>query len=339
MPRLPDVQQFLSSGGKRVYRLPCKVFPEFTGRVYLVLGAGPPTLVDVGSGQGESTRNILAGIETVRRDFGESVHIEQIERILITHGHSDHYGGLPDMLALTEAEVCIHPLDGRLITAAHEFAVIARGRLRRLVRQAGTPEDVATEFLTHYWKMPGGLPSLPVNVDVLAGDEVDGMRVLHTPGHSPGHVCLLVDDLLLCGDHVLARTMPQLWPESLRAYKGLGHYLESLRVVRETPRIRIALPGHEAIIEDLYERINAIERSQHRRVGHVISVFDEMERPLTIWDISSRSFPQTAGFFGLLAFMDTAARVEYLHERGRVRLANLEQIADDGEAAWEYVKV
>ena len=73
MPKLPPVKRFEASNGVRVYRIPCQVFDYLSARVYLLLGAGPPTLVDTGSGQGESTAQILAGLKTVRTEFGESV--------------------------------------------------------------------------------------------------------------------------------------------------------------------------------------------------------------------------------------------------------------------------
>ncbi|NLE38046.1 MAG: MBL fold metallo-hydrolase [Pirellulaceae bacterium] len=336
MPRLPDVTQFLSSAGKRIYRIPCKAFSAFTARVYLVLGAGPPMLVDTGSGQGESSQNILDGIDTVRREFGESIRIEDVRRIVITHGHHDHYGGLPAILARTDAEVCIHPLDARMLTAGRECAVMAFRNLRRFLVEAGTPPEVISEFLVHEWQWPKPFQPIRVNIDLLGRDEMDGLGVLHTPGHSPGHVCLVADDLLLCGDHILARTIPQLWPESLRPYQGLGHYLDSLRVVRAVPRIRMALPGHEPIIEGLYERIDAIERFQTRRITQITDVFETAGRPMTIWNIAQDIYPQTSGFFALLAFMDTAARVEYLHQRGRLRLVNLDRIESDDDATWEY---
>ncbi|HBO45091.1 MAG TPA: MBL fold metallo-hydrolase [Planctomycetaceae bacterium] len=336
MPRLPDVIQFLSSAGKRIYRIPCQAFSAFTARVYLVLGAGPPTLIDTGSGQGESCQNILDGIDTVRREFGESVRIKDVRRIVITHGHSDHYGGLSAVLARTDAEVCIHPLDAGRLTACRESAVVALRNLRRLLVEAGTPPEVTAEFLSHHGQSSEPIPSVPVNVERLACDEMDGLRVLHTPGHSPGHVCLVADDLLLCGDHILARTIPQLWPESLRPYQGLGHYLDSLRNVRAIPRIRIALPGHEPIIEGLYERIDAIERFQSRRIAQIADLVRAASQPMTIWDIAGSVYPRTGGFFALLAFLDTAARVEYLHCRGRLRLANLDRIEADQHAAWAY---
>ncbi|MBN2216291.1 MAG: MBL fold metallo-hydrolase [Pirellulales bacterium] len=337
MPRLSEVQQFLSSGGARVYRIPCKVLGELTGRVYLVLGAGEPTLVDAGSGQGESTQNILDGLDAVRRAFGESTDAAHIKRIIVTHGHLDHYGGLGELLARMTAEVWIHPLDSRAIAAPEESAALARHAARQVLVQAGVPEETGRELLAHHWLAPREPPAAITNVKLLETNAIDDIRVLHSPGHSPGHVCLLVDDLLLCGDHILPRTIPQLWPESLRPYKGLGHYLESLDRVRAVPGIRLALPGHEAIIEDVYRRIDEIRRSQTRRIQYVADLMRRANGPTTIWQIARGLYQQTAGFFALLAFMDAASRVEYLHQRGALRVANLEQIESDPRAAWQYV--
>ena len=122
MPVLPPVKKFVSQTGVRIYRIPCQVLPALSARVYLLLGAGPPTLVDTGSGLEMSTRHILAGVETVRREFNEPIHLGDIGRIMISHGHTDHVGGLPDLLPLTAAQVAIHPLDREVITSNREFA-------------------------------------------------------------------------------------------------------------------------------------------------------------------------------------------------------------------------
>jgi len=57
---------------------------------------------------------------------------------------------------------------------------------------------------------------------------------------------------------------------------------------------------------------------------------------MTMWEIAGAIYQQTAGFYASLAFMDTAARVEYLHQRGRLHLANLEAIEAEPQAAWQY---
>ena len=336
MPRLPDVQRFVTSGDTRIYRIPCKVLPHLTARVYLVLGAGDVTLVDVGSGQGESTRNVLDGLRTVRDEFGESVRPKDIRRILLTHGHLDHVGGLADMLDQTDAQIGIHPLDSVSITACAERGVLRRHKTAWLLQQTGVPSARHEELLQNHVAQPSRLPTVTVDVAMEDGMTLDGMEFIHTPGHSPGHVCIAIDDVLLGGDHILPRTIPQQWPESIRPYTGLGHYLESLEKIRRRTGLRWALGGHEPVIEDVYKRIDDIQRSQQRRLDRLVDVLGKAERPLTVWEASQAIYLQSKGFYVLLTLMDTAARAEYLHQRGRLAIANLDEVAADERAPWRY---
>ncbi|NJL29370.1 MAG: MBL fold metallo-hydrolase [Thermoanaerobaculia bacterium] len=111
-----DVTRHSTSDGRTIYRLPLEVFPAFEGNAYLVTGGERPILVDCGSGQSVSNRDLERGFEQVRERFGERVGFQDLGAIVITHGHIDHFGGLPFVRARSTAPVGIHLLDRRVLT-------------------------------------------------------------------------------------------------------------------------------------------------------------------------------------------------------------------------------
>jgi glyoxylase-like metal-dependent hydrolase (beta-lactamase superfamily II) len=338
MPDLPSVRRFVSDTGVRVYRIACNVFPDLdlTGRVYLLLGAGPPTLVDTGSGSEESTKDIFQGLELVRSQFGESVQLDDVKRILMTHAHVDHFGGLPDILHHAPAEVGVHPLDCRMIAAYDERSVVANNLLRAFLVQAGLSPERQTEIIEtgrHRQKPVGRAWATFALRD---GDELDGLRFIHTPGHAPGHVCIRIGDILLTGDHILARTVSQQWPESTSAYLGLGHYLDSLEKIRRLEGIRVALGGHEPPIENLHRRIDEIRQSNFRRLDRLLGILDRAPEPLTIEEATRHMYAHQHGFQALLALTDVGARIEYLDQHGRLSITNLSEMAGAALPVYRY---
>jgi glyoxylase-like metal-dependent hydrolase (beta-lactamase superfamily II) len=153
-----------------VWRIPTTV-GDLINSYALVDADGTVTLVDAGLRRGY--RRIQAGLDSIGVKPGD------VRRVVVTHAHRDHVGGLAKMVAGTGADVAAHE---------REAPYLRDGRAPRTARGRGGRVPVATvaeQFLDG--------TVLPV-----AG----GLRVVHTPGHTPGHVSLLhlPTGVLITGD-------------------------------------------------------------------------------------------------------------------------------------------
>jgi len=329
---VPPVQRFESNTNVRIYRVSCRAFPKLVTHVYLLIGAGPVTLVDTGSGYGESTADLFAGLETVRRDFGESAGPDAIERILITHGHHDHFGGLVQFRGRVTAEVGIHPLDRWVLSGYEERLIVATQGIRAFLKRAGCPSAKEDALVARYLSTKKDVRSQRVDFLLEDGHTLDGLEFIHVPGHCPGQVCIRVGDILLTADHVLPRTTPHQSPESITASTGLRHYLESLEKIGRLEGIRLCLGGHEEPFGGLRERVTAIRKDHEVKLERIRSLLAEAGT-LTMDELSGRMYPWAEDWHELLAIEEVGAHVEYLYERGELAVANVAELESGAHPA------
>jgi glyoxylase-like metal-dependent hydrolase (beta-lactamase superfamily II) len=324
-PSLPQVRRFEGSEGSRIYRITCDAFPGLTVHAHLLIGLGPPTIIDVGSGFGEANRQLMQGLELVRSEFAEPVGVADIRRIIITHGHIDHFGGLSFLHERApQAEIAIHELDVLILTSFEERVAVAKRAIRRFLQEAGVGAELLADFMDVYGFSKKNVRSLPVARALIDNQELDGLRFIHTPGHCPGQVCIIAGDVIFTADHILPEISPHQAPESIMPYTGLGHYLESLDKVERLGEFRLALGGHQGPMQDLGKRITDIRQGHHRKLDKILTIVRN-NGPLTINDISQQLYTHVKGFHVLLALEEVAAHVEYLSQHAKLRIANLDE--------------
>ncbi len=160
------------------------------------------TLID--SGLANRKERFLRALSEIKRSP------EELKHIVLTHHHTDHAGNVAALVEASGADVWVHPLD----------APIVRGE--KPVPGAN-PKSIVSKML---WPLVGRLSvynSLaPARVDheVAEGQELpiaSGMKAVHTPGHTAGHMCYLLErhgGILFVGDaagNVFGRLGPPLW--------------------------------------------------------------------------------------------------------------------------------
>ena len=329
-----NVQQFETSDGRSIYTFKTQAFPNLVSNIYIIDDGDQLILVDTGSGFRDANKELVEGFTAVAEHSGKAISLEAIDQILITHGHIDHFGGLPFVREHTDAPVGIHILDRRVITTHEERSIFASSRLDTFLEGAGITEE-HRQGLMEVYKF-GKMYYQSQQVDFLLEEEkpaVGGIEVYHVPGHCPGQVCLKIDDIMLTADHILSRTTPHQAPESITNNMGLGHYLDSLTKIERVSGVRLALGGHEDPMEDVYGRIHAIKASHEKRLNKIIDICTE---PKSIAEISKALFGQVESYHVLLALEETGAHVEYLYQRGELLAANLDEIEQNSHPVVQY---
>jgi glyoxylase-like metal-dependent hydrolase (beta-lactamase superfamily II) len=195
-------------------------FRDWQVYVYYLFDGDEVTVIDTG-GRGSAPR-IIEGLRELGKDAPD------VTRILLTHGHQDHAGSSSSLAAETGAPVHMHGEDAGHVRDGTDYPRLnPRTALGRLLLLRGLPTRVE---------------ATPIAGELKDGDKISGLRVYHTPGHSPGHVAFLWPrdgGVLIVGD--LAFNLPYLAAPPL--YHQRDQMWSSLRMVSQLD-FEVACFGH-----------------------------------------------------------------------------------------------
>jgi glyoxylase-like metal-dependent hydrolase (beta-lactamase superfamily II) len=300
---------------------------EFEGNnaVYLFDGDdGPTTLVDTGSPTADARDQLVGGLS----DHG--VAPADLDRILLTHHHSDHSGLAGYLQDESGATVHAHPADVGLVErdeAAWEEMEALRDRA---LEEWGMPEGPSAELTAFLGGFDLEFGPAPAVDPIEAGDRIPAgdheLEVLALPGHAAGLVGFAFDDggerHLLSGDALLPKYTPNVGGADLRVESPLAKYLDTLVRIARGGYDR-AWPGHRDPIEDSTARALAILRHHRERTKHVVDVL-ESHGPATAWTVGAHLFGDLSGIHILHGPGESFAHLEHLHSAGVVDHAGIE---------------
>jgi glyoxylase-like metal-dependent hydrolase (beta-lactamase superfamily II) len=252
--------------------------------------------------------------------------IEDVRGVLVTHIHPDHYGLAARIRELSGAWVGLHPADAALVPDRYTDVEDLLARTARWVAQTGAPAADLAELRDASMQLRrfvvAGQP------DRLLGDgdrpELPGwrLRALHTPGHTPGHLCFVEErtGVVLTGDHVLPTISPNISRHPQAGPDPLADYLASLARLRGLGD-GLVLPGHQWRFRGLAERVDELAAHHERRLDEAEALV--AAGAATIWEVASRlpwsrPWAEVVGIMRRAALGETAAHLTHLERRGRL---------------------
>lgn len=295
--------------------------PFYVGDVNIYLiKQDPVTLIDVGPKTAEAAR-------VLREQLGRhGVQIADVRRIVLTHAHEDHCGLAKQVRdEAKEAEILVHDWE-----TGHLFGRLAQEIHRKLLLRSGVPENVLEEMRGLYEEISlltdaledGEFKSLKDEMELEFESGV--LRVLHTPGHTPGS-CSFVREAnrtLICGDCVLKRITPNpvLSPDPVdptRRFRSLAEYLVSLAKLRQY-RPTLAYGGHGEEVTDFEEIFNRYVKAIDNRQARVLSLVPGSG--ITAFDVARELFPKSfdADVHRFLAISEAVAHLDYAESEGKI---------------------
>ncbi|MQY03351.1 MBL fold metallo-hydrolase [Actinomadura macrotermitis] len=252
--------------------------------VYALEGPRGPVLIDAGWEHEDAWSALKDGLG------GFGMDIADVAGVVVTHYHPDHAGLAGRIRATSGAWIAMHRDDAEIVRLFRAAVAQDAGRTWELgsMRRAGAAEG---DLAGHARREHVDPPAEP-DRELADGDLVDlpgrRLRAIWTPGHSPGHICLHLEDgdRIFTGDHVLPRITPHigLYPYDRTDTDPLGDFLRSLGRVGAMA-VGEVLPAHQHRFTGLGERVREIARHHEERLAEVRALLSAA--PVSLWDLTA----------------------------------------------------
>ncbi len=278
-------------------------------------------VIDTGMNRPECQVVLQAGFDELGMD-------PERTDFLATHLHADHQGLISTMMG-QGSRAYMGELDTPAFRAGGN-TWSEDGFMGDYARRSGFPADDLEASMQNH---PGFKYSSAQTVNYIPlkdGDRLEAgdyrLEVLHTPGHTNGHICLYdrAKKLLFSGDHVLGDITPNIatWSDD---EDRLDQYMTSLKMVDEL-EVELCLPGHRNLIRNFHGRVAEIIEHHRVRANEVLEILEQgsmhaydTARQMT-WSIRARSWEEFPVMQRWFATGEAIAHLQYIEGKGLIEM-------------------
>jgi glyoxylase-like metal-dependent hydrolase (beta-lactamase superfamily II) len=306
-------------------------FPSVMGYSYSYAVEVPSGLIIVDLGW--DTDAGWAAFEAGLARAGHSVN--DIVGVVGTHVHPDHYGLAGRIRSVSDAWIAVHEAERPQIVSPGEHAERIV-QLTAWLKRCGVPdrESLRGEVSRLVDTTADVQPDRTLVDGAVVPDTGGSLEVIHTPGHTAGHLCFLDRErgVLFTGDHLLPRVTPNISKRPGSCPDPLAEFENSLRHVAEVRHDTLVLPGHEWPFDHPSQRVSTLLEHHRQRLTEVADAV--CAGAGTVWEVAStvrwsRRFADFDARAQRQALGEVHAHLHRLAASGRISVAG----DDNGAAA------
>jgi glyoxylase-like metal-dependent hydrolase (beta-lactamase superfamily II) len=290
-------------------------FPLRWVNAYVVKGVEGFTVIDPGIHTSDAVASWREVLKLINLNFSD------IQQIVLTHHHPDHYGLAGWLQQETGAKVWMSEAGKR--QADYLWGAYRRGTvdLHDLFILHGMESQVGNTLVEHmegFIELVSPQPEVSlIQVDqlFLVGDQY--YQPIHTPGHAFGHLMFYQQERgeLFCGDHVLPQITPNIGLLPGIDDNPLQSFLDSLEIISGL-HVTVAYPGHRDPFTGFTERCHEILAHHHDRLDRLVAMVDE---PRSAYELCLKFFGTKLSIHQLrFAMAETLAHLAFLRESGKL---------------------
>lgn len=280
--------------------------------------------------------------------------VGDIDRVVVTHGHSDHDGSIAQLMETSDSALWAHQMYAALINynpweVQDRDASPIHAAMNRVV--SGNMDRRSSSYAARNRRYVDSRKGLTVDHEVDHGDKLGDVEFIYAPGHSPDEICLTLGNVVFTGDHVLpeitphpttragysdhvAQEIPAKFSDPSKSY-GLKTYMTSLKTVLDLGESYAVLPAHRLYNRGKFNFVSvrrAAEVIDHhdRRLAQIVQRIDD--RPTGLEDMTRGIFERRKLIGGnlFMALSEIVAHVELLEDLGDVEFTDDSMIRHTG---------
>ncbi len=292
----------------------------------LIDTTSPVTLIDTSLNTPEAVATLEAGLKELNLTF------QDVERIIVTHHHPDHYGLAGWLQQQSNAPILMlqEEVDrGEKYWSRWDYW---RNEHDQHLLSHGMPEQ-SQNGLGHAMTQSRNRMVLGEVTPVQIGDRLSlsgtEFEVLWLPGHADGHLGLWNPELslLIAGDVILERITPNIGRYAYTRADPLGDYFETLKKVEALQPERTVIGHYGPVIFNAAERAREIADHHHERLEECLEL---LATPMNAYDLSLKLFQRELDTFGRrFALAEVIAHLEHLRLRGALKMEKVDGV-------WQY---